>query len=514
MANPAHADQGPARRADIPSARRFLAFRSSGRPYALPTDDVAEVILVPTAARLPHSPKSLIGLANLRGTVIPLLDLGVMLGQETFTGGNAARAIVLGGAGTARLALAVDMVDRLVELEAGKIETAGRDLAADANEILLGAFQIAADQTVTKILDVTAMLGIAFGERAPTRQSRAGVTPAARADGGNAATVDHRLLIAFEVSGQCFALPVDAIREIIPLPQTISPVPRAEVVLLGVTAWRDTLLPLLSLRGLLGMAAPAAWTGAEKVLVTLVNGTLVGLVADRARALIRADEAAIDPAPPMLAARSGGESKIAAIYRDDGGKRLISLLAPELLFREDVMRRIGDTLPVAAPASAEPSESATLQFVVFRLGSEEFGLPIGAVDEVALVPDQLARVPKMPKFLKGVINLRGEVLPVVDQRLRFEMPAFSGGGRQRLIVVRTDRHRAGLIVDSVSEVLRTPAASIGPPPDLTGEGARLVNGVVNMPGRMILLLEPGELLTRAEHGVLDKLELPAGTQGT
>ena len=92
------------------------------------------------------------------------------------------------------------------------------------------------------------------------------------------------------------------------------------------------------------------------------------------------------------------------------------------------------------------------------------------------------------------------------------MPAFSGGGRRRLIVVRTDRHRAGLIVDSVSEVLRAPADAIEPPPDLTGEGARLVNGVINTPlnGRMILLLDPGELLTRAERGVLDKLDLADG----
>ena len=64
-----------------------------------------------------------------------------------------------------------------------------------------------------------------------------------------------------------------------------------------------------------------------------------------------------------------------------------------------------------------------------------FGLPIGAVDEVARVPDNHP-LPNMPEFLEGVINLRGEVLPVVDQRRRFGMPAVSGRGGQRLIVVR------------------------------------------------------------------------------
>jgi purine-binding chemotaxis protein CheW len=422
--------------------------------------------------------------------------------------------------GAVRIALAVDQVEQLVVLDAGLVETARPELAAEAGEILLGAFQSGVEQAVTKILDLPAILGNAFSEhRAPARPPRAPV--GRKHEGERAAAVEQRQLVSFEVAGQDYALPLDVVREIIPLPHSIAVVPRAEAVLLGVAAWRDTLLPLLSLRGLLGLAAPAAWTGAEKVLVSIVNGALVGLVADRARALIRADVAAIDPAPAMLSARSGGEAKIAAIYRADGGRRLISLLAPELLFREDVMRRIGESLATSDAASeatpglsTDPIARDTAQFLVFRLGSEEFGLPIAAVDEVALVSEQLTRVPKMPKFLEGVINLRGDVLPVVDQRRRFEMPAYAGGGRRRLIVVRTDRHRAGLIVDSVSEVLHAPADAIEPPPDLTGEGARLVNGVVNTPlnGRMILLLDPGELLTRAEHGVLDKLDLADGSR--
>jgi purine-binding chemotaxis protein CheW len=154
-----------------------------------------------------------------------------------------------------------------------------------------------------------------------------------------------------------------------------------------------------------------------------------------------------------------------------------------------------------------PASGALLHFVVFLLGDEEFGLPIAAVDEVARVPTQITRVPKMPDFLEGVMNLRGEVLPVVDQRRRFDLPKFTDS-RQRLIVVRAERHRAGLIVDRVSEVFRAAATAIEPPPDLTGEGARLVNGVINDPpaNRMILLLDPAELLTQVEQRALDQLD--------
>lgn len=148
-------------------------------------------------------------------------------------------------------------------------------------------------------------------------------------------------------------------------------------------------------------------------------------------------------------------------------------------------------------------------FLVFRLGDDEFALPIDAVVEVAQVPAQVTRVPKTPKFLEGVVNLRGEVLPVVDQRRRFDMPKLEKSETRRLVVVKTERHRAGLIVDSISDVLRTQSANVAPAPHLTDEKtARLVRGVINLEkaGRMVLLLDPTELLTRAEQGLLDTFQ--------
>jgi len=119
-----------------------------------------------------------------------------------------------------------------------------------------------------------------------------------------------------------------------------------------------------------------------------------------------------------------------------------------------------------------------------------------------------ARLPRTPKFLEGVVNLRGDVLPVVDQRRRFDMPAAEGLERRRLVVVRTDRHRAGLIVDGVSDVLRVPKDAVEAPPDLTEQIARLVRGVINLDEsqRIVLVLDPKELLTPAEQERLDAFQ--------
>jgi purine-binding chemotaxis protein CheW len=310
--------------------------------------------------------------------------------------------------------------------------------------------------------------------------------------------------VTFEVAGQEFGLALDMVEEIVPGAEIVAAMPHSEALVRGVTPYRDTLLPLFSLRGLLGFAPAAETDGREKIIVGTIGGVLVGLIADRMRSIISADRELVEPLPPVLAARMGGEARVQSIYRGDGGRRLVSILAPDRLFREDVMQRLGGGGDRPVAPAAETTER-DLEFLVFRLGDDEFGLPIEVVDEVARVPDRITRVPKAPKFLEGVINLRGDVLPLVDQRRRFDMPKLADGAGRYVMVVRTERHRAGLIVDSVSGVLRTAADTIEPAPDLTGEATRLVHAVVNLEaaGRLVLLLDPAELLSRSERGLLD-----------
>ncbi len=485
-----------------------MTFRVGGTLYALPAEHVLEVIHIPAVARVPHSPPSLLGIANLRGTVLPLVSLRELLGADAgSTAAAATKAIVL-DAGT-HLALAVESVDALVAVADDRIEVRESELSAAHGEQLRGAFRSESHDAVVKILDIKKLLGSAFTRqaRAP-RQLRGGRSGAG--DSQPSAAVDaSAMLVTFEVVGQEFALDLAAVQEILPAPAVVMAVPRAEAVVLGVTTVRDRLLPLLSLRGLLGFPPAAGSDGREKVVVMKINGAQVGLVADRARAILAASPSAIDAVPPVLAARAGGEARLKAIYRGEEGRRLVSILMPEQLFREDVMRRLGhDAQHEATPATPMDSQQAEQIFLVFRLGDDEFALPIGAVDEVGEVPAQITRLPKTPKFLEGVVNLRGDVLPVVDQRRRVAMPAASETERRRLVVVRTELHRAGLIVDSVSDVLRVSGSAVEAPPALTDEIARLVRGVINLEQsqRIVLVLDPAELLTAAERGRLDAFQ--------
>jgi len=494
----------------VNSSTRFLTFRIDEQLYALRAADVAEVIRVPAMARVPQGPPALLGIANLRGSVLPVAGLRELLGKKAASGISTARAIVLDIG--APVALVVDSIAALEDSTAEQVETHQKELSAEGAEKLLGAFPIVRTSQVAKILDIKAMLESAFANLARGKKLERKAGSAVRL--GHAAAIASseaaQLLVTFEVAGQEFALPLDVVQEIIPAPAAITTVSRSDEVVLGITSVRDTLLPLLSLRGLLGFLAAGDSNEREKVVVVKVGNTQIGLVADQARAIIAADADLVDAVPPILAARTGGESRIKAVYRGEQGRRLVSILSPEQLFREDVMQRLTAS-QAAQKTQAVQTDARSGQeaiFLVFRLGDEEFGLPIDTVVEVAQVPENITRVPKTPKFLEGVVNLRGEVLPVVDQRRRFDLPKLENAEGRRLVVIKTERHRAGLIVDSVSDVLRTHDENIEPPPELTDVVSRLVRGVVNLEkaGRIVLLLDPTELLTRAEQGLLDTFQ--------
>jgi len=492
----------------VPAASsRYLTFVVNAQLYALPASEVVEVIRLPALARVPQGPAALLGVANLRGAVLPVASLRALLGNPAQHDATAVAIVLDVGA---PVAIVVDAVARLEVTDAAHTGQSADAAAAATEPGLLGAFAVAGTQQVARILDIRALLDAAFARRNQARAIDQVRSTGARDQPGPLAQGAAELLVTFDVAGQEFALPLAAVQEILPAPAAVTTVARADTAVLGITAVRDRLLPLLSLRALLGFPPAASADDLRKVVVLKVGGSQVGLVADRARAIIAADAGLVDPVPPVLAARTGGESRIHAVYRGDGGRRLVSILSPEQLFRDEVMQRLAEhhrpEEAASTPAVADAGEEVI--FLVFRLGGDEFGLPISSVVEVAQMPGQVTRVPRTPKFLEGVTNLRGEVLAIVDQRRRFDMPPLEDAAARRLVVVTTNRHRAGLIVDEVIEVLRTTTARIEPPPELTDATSRLIHGVLNLEKaqRMVLLLDPAELLTRAEQGLLDTFE--------
>jgi purine-binding chemotaxis protein CheW len=154
----------------------------------------------------------------------------------------------------------------------------------------------------------------------------------------------------------------------------------------------------------------------------------------------------------------------------------------------------------AADVDADDDE----QVVVFQLAAGEFGVAIESVQEIVRVPEELTHVPKAPPFVEGVINLRGSVLPVIDQRKRLGLPPIERNERQRIMVFMLGGVRTGFIVDAVTEVLKIPKNAIELAPSLSSEQTRLLGRVANLEKqkRMIQLIDPAHLVDEADKSKL------------
>ncbi|MEE9555596.1 MAG: chemotaxis protein CheW [candidate division Zixibacteria bacterium] len=157
-----------------------------------------------------------------------------------------------------------------------------------------------------------------------------------------------------------------------------------------------------------------------------------------------------------------------------------------------------EELNAAITAEEELEDTQEGKFLTFSLGNEEYGIAIRNVTEIIGIQN-VTDLPDMPDYIKGVINLRGKVIPVLDVRLRFELKEREYDERTCIIVVSINEMAVGLIVDSVSEVIDIPAADIEPSPKVRkGESSRYIEGLGKVNDEVKILLDIQNMLFDAE----------------
>jgi purine-binding chemotaxis protein CheW len=161
----------------------------------------------------------------------------------------------------------------------------------------------------------------------------------------------------------------------------------------------------------------------------------------------------------------------------------------------------------AATATAHPQE-----FLTFRLGAEEYGIDILKVQEIRGY-DQVTRIANAPAFIKGVVNLRGVIVPIVDLRLKFNLGEARYDAFTVVIVLNVLSRVVGVVVDSVSDVLELSSAEIKPAPEfssmldaghITGLGT-IKSGGENGEARMLILIDIEKLMGGADMALVDRV---------
>ena len=487
--------------ADGVEARQYVTFLSGNEVFAVEMAPVQEIIRVPDIVRVPLSPPSLEGLANLRGKVLPIVSLRRALGFAERSSDDASRAVVIDIGQP--MGFVVDRVSSVVDVDPARMESVDGISSTINSDLLTGLIKDVSGHPMVMVLNFEKLIAREFADMAGhtglqsalgTGHDRLGFA-ADRQD-----VSDSELhLVSFDVAAQEYAIAIEDVQEIVQVPDLIVQVPHAQPHVLGLMTLRNRLLPLVALRRMFGLGERDA-NDQSRIVVVGVGAASIGIVVDSVNEVLRVPRSDVEAMPALLA-RDSDMADITDLCRLEGGNRLVSVISTGNLFRHaavqaafaSVPQQQGETMQ-SNVAAVQASEEE--QLVVFRLGTEEFGVPVESVQEIVRVPETLTHVPHAPAAVEGVINLRGTVLPVVDLRRRLGLPSVPRNDGQRIMVFLIQGVRTGFIVDAVAEVLKVARAAIEPAPRLSSEQSTLLARMANLEKqqRMLQLLEPDFLL--------------------
>ncbi|MAX32407.1 purine-binding chemotaxis protein CheW [Onishia taeanensis] len=157
-------------------------------------------------------------------------------------------------------------------------------------------------------------------------------------------------------------------------------------------------------------------------------------------------------------------------------------------------------------ASAAATEAHSREFLVFSLGDEEYAIDILKVQEIRGY-ENVTRIANAPDFIKGVTNLRGVIVPIVDLRIKFHLENVEYGGQTVVIVVNVGERIVGIVVDGVSDVMTLTPEQIKPAPEFgVTLSSDYLSGLGSLEDRMLVLVDIDKLLTSEEMALVDTID--------
>lgn len=155
-----------------------------------------------------------------------------------------------------------------------------------------------------------------------------------------------------------------------------------------------------------------------------------------------------------------------------------------------------------AVVSEHAEDTMMGRFLTFNLDAETYGIGIRYVIEIIGL-QSISKLPDMPDYIRGIINLRGNIIPVVDMRIKFKKEPREDSDRTCIIVIETERMTAGLIVDEVAEVITLDEADIAPPPAMNAS-VEYLSGIGKIAGEVVILLDCAALFSDEEQKWLNE----------
>jgi len=468
---------------------QYASFVIKDQIYAIPVRWVREIIRLPSITKIPLVAGYVEGISNLRGEVFPIINLKKRLGIAEEIPENA-KVIVIEKEGKT-FGIIVDRASQVIDVEEENIEN-----AAASNEFVKNVIRMKEELYMVLELDnLIENLVENENETEKSKEIRDSKTTSSKNE--EFFQENYVQIVTFEMGKELYGFTINEVQEIIRY-KIPSEVPNMPSYVKGIMDLRDSVLPVIDLRIMLNVPAtePDEFT---KVIVLQTNNTKVGFIVDRIKEVLRVFESSIKEPPSIIKTR--GRNEIKGIVKEND--ETIMLLEASALVPSEVSK-LSET-GVELKEQAAEKLSSEKQYVVFLVGQEHYGVPIEDIREINRLSN-ITKIPRAPEFVEGIMNLRGEVLPIIDLRKKFGIEKIETDDSTRIIVTDIANNRTGFIVDYVEGVEKIPDDSITELPASMnlGKATRFVKSVAKME-KLILVLEIENVLSETEEKQLEKV---------
>lgn len=484
---------------------QLVTFYLGQESYGIEIDYVQEIIRMPQIVHLPKAPDHVEGLANLRSNILAVINGRRKFGLPRAENTDETRVVVLDFHGC-KLGYVVDRVSEVITVNAEEIE----EIAAEKDgqeKFLKGVAKLNNGQRLVMIIDPAYLFGREEKDIAANNKRLAGVEENARRytqEAESQAAVKIKEFVNFRVAREDYAVPIEHVQEIVHVPSAINRVPNAPGYVDGLFSLRNRILPVVNIRSLYGLDQSDFDERSRIVVVKIKHSgqTLtVGLAVDAVNEVLRVSPEAIAPVPDLL--RTKKTSEITGVCKSKS-QGLVYILDPANLFSlEEMAEFTSQNIDSEEEIQNTVQSSDEEQLVTFWLDGEEFAAGITQVQEIIRVP-QVVRVPKAPDYIEGVINIRGDIIPVIDLRKKFDLSHYDRDEQSRIVVINLDGQRTGLIVDSAREVVKISCSNIEPVPEMldTRIDTAFIQGVGKLAGgqRMVIILDMAKVILSGDGG--------------
>ncbi len=480
----------------------LIKFLINNDRFGVNIANIREIIEIPKITSVPRTPDYFVGIVNLRGEIISVIDIRTRFGLEQKEYDELSRIAILFFK-NGYIGMIVDDVNEVVHVASQEIQPTPALLKNIDTKYLKGVVRTLNDETILllnieEILDVNEFFSEELEDELVTGS-----------DYGYEQVETEKeemiQLITFCLQTELYAINIQDADEIIKL-REIVPIPQSPDFIRGVISLRGAVIPIVDFHIRFNYDRLVENEDTAIIVVDIGNCE-VGFIVDAIAEIIRVPETLISTPPPTLA-KSEIDQLYGVIKLDDSDhSKIISYISLNNLFSEEelsLLTEVKDESAESLKSRKEAVKDEAFVVVNFVVGEDTFTIPVEVVIEISRYPE-LTKVPSAPSFVDGVINLRGDIVFVIDLRARFGFPRKLPDDNTRVVIANIDGIKTGFIVDSVDSVRTIYRSQMEPAPKIiTSIENDYIDSVVKLKdgAEMMIMLNLFSLLNSEEKKAL------------